>query len=119
MFTDLQTPNIVYPQGLAPANANDLGAFLPGLGIGAGSYLIANLTIHIDPSAAPGVYQIENTTNAPGKQSAIADDQGHTFAIPQSIYTITVVPEPSSLALCAAGFSLLYSLTRWRYPRSR
>src|SRR5947209_10113678 len=59
MFTDLQTPHIVYPQNLTPQNNNDLGAFLPGAGMGAGLYLIANLTIKIDASAAPGVYQIE------------------------------------------------------------
>ena len=61
MFTDLQTPHIVYPQNMTPQSASDLGAFLPGTGIGAGAYFIANLTIKIDPSAAPGIYQIEST----------------------------------------------------------
>jgi hypothetical protein len=37
----------------------------------------------------------------------ITDDQGHTFAIPQATYTITVVPEPTSLALFAAGLVVL------------
>jgi PEP-CTERM motif len=33
----------------------------------------------------------------------ITDDQGHTFAIPQATYTITVVPEPATLSLFALG----------------
>jgi hypothetical protein len=49
---------------------------------------------------------IENTTTG-GKTSVITDDQGHTFAIPQATYTITVVPEPTSLALFAAGLVVL------------
>ena len=117
MFTDLQTPGLVYPQSLTPANDKDLGAFLPGSGIGAGAYFIANLTIKIDPSAAPGVYQIENTTTG-GKTSIITDDQGHTFPIPQDVYTITVLPEPSSVALSAFGFSLVAGFVRGRFrPR--
>jgi hypothetical protein len=119
-FTDLQTPGLIYPQTLAPSNAKDLGAFLPGntSALGTGTYFIANLTISIDPSALPGVYQIENTTTG-GKTSVITDDQGHTFPISQAIYTITIVPEPSSLALCATGFALVAGVVRRRYSRLR
>src|SRR3954463_11741380 len=93
-FTFLQTPGLTYPQNMAPQNANDLGAFLPGpTGVGANTYFIANLTISISASAAPGTYVIENTTTG-GKTSVITDDVGHTFAIPQATYTIAVVPEP-------------------------
>ena len=119
MFTDLQTPHIVYPQNMTPQNASDLGAFLPGAGIGAGAYFIANLTIQIDPSAAPGIYQIESTTTG-GKTSIVTDDQGHTFPITAAAYTITVVPEPSSLALCASGIPIaLGFLRRFRATRNR
>src|SRR5256885_4027218 len=118
MFTDLQTPGLVYPQNMTPANDKDLGAFLPDAGVGAGVYFIANLTIKIDPTAASGTYQIENTTTG-GKTSIITDDQGHTFAIPQAIYTITVVPEPSSIALSALGFTLVSGFVRGRFRRRR
>ncbi|HEY4283384.1 MAG TPA: PEP-CTERM sorting domain-containing protein [Chthoniobacterales bacterium] len=105
-FTDLQTPGLTYPQNMTPQNADDLGAFLPGpTGVSAGNYFIANLTISISGSAAVGNYVIENTT-AGGKTSVITDDVGHTFAIPQATYTISVVPEPSSLALFGAGAAI-------------
>jgi hypothetical protein len=107
-FTLLQTPGLTYPQNMTPQNTNDLGASLPGAtGVGAGNYFIANLTISISGTAAPGVYQIENTTTAAGKRSIISDDQGHTFGIPQAIYTITVVPEPGITTLFIIGLSAL------------
>jgi hypothetical protein len=106
-FTDLQTPGLTYPQTMTPQNLKDLGALLPTTpGLGNGSYFIANITVSIDPSTAPGTYVIENVTTG-GKTSVITDDQGHTFAIPQATYTITVVPEPTSLALFAAGLVVL------------
>jgi len=106
-FTFLQTPGLTYPQSLSPQNANDLGAETPsGTGLGANTYFIANLTISISPTTAPGVYVIENTTAIP-KTSVISDSLGHTANIPQAIYTITVIPEPSSLGLLVAGLGAL------------
>jgi hypothetical protein len=104
-FTDLQTSNISYPQNLTPQNTSDLGAFVTGSGLGAGNYLVANLTISISPSALPGSYVIENTTTG-GKTSVVTDDLGHIAAISQTTYSITVVPEPGSIALLASGISL-------------
>lgn len=116
MFNDLQTPHIVYPQNMTPQNDKDLGGITDDVAQGAGAYFIANITIHIDPSAAAGVYQIEDTTTG-GKTSAIVDDQAHTFPIAQSVYTITIVPEPSSLALCATGLPFALGFLR-RFRRS-
>ena len=91
-FTSLQTTGLTYPQALTPSNANDLGAGTEsGAGLGGGNYFIANVKFSIDPSTAPGTYIIENTTSNP-KKSVISDDHGHTFAIPKTTYTITVVP---------------------------
>lgn len=91
-FTALQSPGLTYPQTLAPTNLPDLGATTEdGNGFGSGTYFIANLTISIAPSAAPGTYIIENTTNVAGKRSIIADSLGHTFGIPHTSYTLTVV----------------------------
>lgn len=113
MFTDLQTPHIVYPQNLTPQNPSDLGALLPAAdnAVGAGTYFIANLTFSISPSAAPGVYTIGN---AAGGQSAVTDDLGHTAPIPQALYTITIVPEPGTLALCATGLPIALGFLRRR-----
>jgi PEP-CTERM motif len=106
-FTDLQTSGLTYPQALAAQETKDLGALLPTTpGLGNNSYFIANITVSIAPTAAPGTYVIENTTSG-GKTSVITDDQGHTFAIPQATYTITIVPEPTSLALLAVGLVVL------------
>ena len=52
-FTDLQTPGLTYPQNLNPSNANDLGAAVPigNSPLGAGAYLVANITVQISPTA--------------------------------------------------------------------
>jgi len=107
MFTDVQS-SPSYPQNMTPQNANDLGALLPNgqSALGTGTYFVADLTISISASAAPGTYVIENTTTG-GKTSQAFDSQGHGVAIPQATYTITVVPEPSSLGLLALGVSIL------------
>lgn len=116
-FTVLQTSGLTYPQSLTPQNASDLGAFLPASGIGNGTYFIANLTVSIAPTAGAGTYLIENTTTG-GKTSILSDDLGHTFAIPQATYSITIVPEPASEILLVAGFSI-WGLLAYRRGRCR
>ncbi len=118
LFSDAQTPGIMYPQSLAPRNLNDLGAILPGVpGLGAGNYFIANLTIAIDAAVSSGTYVIGNTTSG-GTTSVVTDDQGHTFAILGSIYTITVVPDSGSsavlLGLAVLGLAGLHRQLRAR-----
>ena len=108
-FNLLQTPGLTYPQNMTPSSASDLGGSLQGVtGVGAGNYFIANITVSISGTAAPGTYIIENTTTAAGKHSVISDDVGHTLAFLQSTYTITtVVPEPGTTALVVAGVAVL------------
>lgn len=97
-FSDLQTPVLTYPQAMNPANANDLGGALPvgnaPLGANA-NYFIANITVSISPTAANGNYVLDDVLSG-GKTSVISDSLGHTFAIPEADYNITVVPEPST-----------------------
>ena len=115
MFTDLQTSGLTYPQNLNPSNAKDLGALLPGSqpALGAGTYFIAAITISI-PLNAPtsGTFTISNTF-AGGKTSVITDDLGHTFAIPEADYVITMIPEPGTWLTPSLGvLGLLVSQRR-------
>ncbi len=92
LFTFFDTPGLTYPQSLTPSNPKDLGAETQsGTGLGSGTYFIANLAISISPSAALGTYILEDVTSG-GKTSVISDDLGHTFNIPHTSYTLTVVP---------------------------
>ena len=80
-------------QSLAPDNADDLGALRSDfVGVGSGDYFVANITIAIDPGAAPGVYTLENVTSGP-KTAFLYDDTGENgLEIPAALYTITVEP---------------------------
>ena len=118
MFTDLQTPGLTYPQNLSPTNANDLGAAIPvGMpagseAVGAGTYFIANITVSI-PLNAPttGTFVISDMTSGP-KTSVISDSFGHTFAIPEADYTITMIPEPATWLTPALGAIALLFVQR-------
>ena len=118
-FSDLQSPALSYPQVLDPISRNsdgttmftDLGGLLPAgqAALGDGTYLVANLTFSIDPSAAPGVYHIQNVVSG-GRTSFIFNSNGDGFRIPGAEYTVTVVPEPTSLALAVVGVGGLLAL---------
>lgn len=117
-FTDLQTPSITYPQNLNPQNANDLGGLQPSgtPPLGAGTYEVANLTVSIANTAAPGTYYIDDVTSG-GKTSVITDSQGHTFRIPEADYTIVVVPEPATWAGPTLALAMLLLTQRRRISR--
>ncbi len=125
MFTDLQTPALTYPQSLNPVNANDLGAAIPvgsppgSEAVGAGTYLIADITVSI-PLNAPttGTFTISNTTSG-GKTSVISDSFGHTFAIPEADYIITMIPEPATWLTPALGLAALVLSQRRRISKLR
>jgi hypothetical protein len=118
-FTDLQTPGLTYPQSLNPSNANDLGAMIasPNPALGAGTHFIANITMKIsDTAPIIGTFVLDDVLSG-GKTSVISDSMGHTFAIPEADYTITMVPEPATwvgaaLTLLVLGFSQRRRLLR-------
>ena len=115
-WTDVQS-GVTYPQILDPINRNsngtttgtDLGALIaigtPGMP--SGTYNIATLTFQVIAGAAPGVYTLRNTTNTTpgvgGRISIINDSNGNTFPIAASPFNITIIPEPSSIALLGIG----------------
>jgi hypothetical protein len=116
LFTDAQTPGIVFPQQLNPQTANDLGA-LSAAPQPNGTYFVADLTFTVSPSAAPGAYVVQNITSG-GKTSVITDSDGDTFPIPAANFTINVVPEPGTLALTSTAVLLAGGLA-WRKRRNR
>ena len=124
IFNDLQTsnfnlfggamgggiPEILDPinrQGFAPPGNQintDMGA-LSGPPQLTGVYFLANVTFM---ATAPGNFSIANTTAATpgigGRISVITDSNGNTLPISlSSTPLITVVPEPSSIALLCVG----------------
>jgi hypothetical protein len=119
-FTVLQTPGLTYPQMLNPTNPNDLGAYLPSEqpADGMGTYLIANITVSISPLAPiAGTYVLRNSISG-GTTSVISDSLGHTFAIPEADYTVTMVPEPATWA-GAALLSVFLLVRPFRRHKAR
>lgn len=77
----------------------------PAHAVPPGTYFVGHITISIT-GLAPGTYILESAaTGAPGltRQSEVTDTDFQDNNIPNSIYTITIVPEPSTYALCALG----------------
>lgn len=113
-FTD---PNNVNPKP-APFNLaagatagfmtepNDQGGTTnPNLPIAAGTYHVADITLSLDAGASSLVGQtftIATTTLTP-KISEVSDTDFNDNPIPRSVFTFTIVPEPSTLALVGVG----------------
>jgi len=129
LFTDLES-GLVYPQIIDPINRNsngtttstDLGALIaigtPGQPTG--TYPIASLTFQVLPTALPGSYVLRNTTSTTpgvgGRISVWNDSEGDTAPIAASPFSVTVIPEPSSIALLCVG---LVSAGAFAYRRAR
>ena len=71
-----------------------------------GSYLVSTLTFTLSASAPAGTYTLLSSTLG-GKASAIGDSNFGSHSVPGASYSITVVPEPSTVAFLVGGISLL------------
>jgi hypothetical protein len=109
-------------------NPSDFGAIWDGPPFNAtppGTYFVGHLTVSLG-GLAPGVYVLRtDATNMQisGHASSVGSySPPNTFAdefIPNSEYTITVVPEPGSLALLSLGAIGLIAASRMRKVTSR
>ena len=91
------------------ATHNDLGADnVPLIGVPPGTVQVSHITFSIT-GAAPGVYTFYSTSTSP-RPSIVTDTNLEANYIPRASFTITVVPEPTTLALLAltgTGLGLL------------
>lgn len=100
MFTDQDvTAN---PQ-TGTLTGGDLGA--TGTGQTAGTYLVGTLTFTLN-GATNGTYTLGTTTLSP-KSSYAGDTNFVSHNFPAATYSITIVPEPSTIALLIGGAGLL------------
>ena len=68
---------------------------------GPGTYFVGHITLTIGANVAPGSYLLRSTTTSP-HESEVSSFDGTTFAdnnLPAASYMITIVPEPTTLAL--------------------
>jgi hypothetical protein len=95
-------------------NPSDLGASLPGgaPGVVPGTYFIGHVSFSLS-GLAPGTYVVQSAAVG-GHSSVVGDTSFGDHLLPNTTYTITVVPEPSTFMLLAvAAISLrLYRVRR-------
>jgi hypothetical protein len=97
-FTDSSGAHSGFLSDKSATQAGDLGA--TGTAQAAGTYKVVDLGITLS-GLAPGTYHLETTTLSP-KPSEATVAATDAFAA-QSVYTITIVPEPATWSLLALG----------------
>jgi hypothetical protein len=117
-FTDLSTSDAVAlsaPSNLLdPINNSDLGALDSTLvGVGNGTWVIADLTITSEGGVTPGSYTFQLFGDDAGTIPVqVADTSFASLDAGSPSFSITVVPEPSTPALVLLAAGLLAGLKR-------
>ncbi len=88
--------------------SGDLGATATtsAADVAAGTYKVTTLSFTLSANAPNGTYMLRTTTLLP-KTSEMSDNAFVTHALPSAFYTLTVVPEPSTVAFLFGGAGLL------------
>ena len=99
-------PGFMSGQGMS--NSGDLGAtaVTQANDVPAGTYKVTTLSFALAANAPVGTYTIKTTTLST-KISEISDSTFASHNLPGSSYTLTVVPEPSTVAFLLGGVGLL------------
>ena len=101
-FTDAQTADAALIGDPIDNLSRDLGYSASAGPATAGTYDTQTLSINSLPTLAPGVYQITFNAN-----SVLVSDAGDEVGFTVAPFTVTVVPEPASLAVLGLGSMLL------------
>jgi hypothetical protein len=106
------------------AASRDLGAtsiFSGGMFVqdkSAGTYKVSTLGFSLDPSTPAGTYTIMTTLGGgAGKNSEISDSTDTHHLVSEATFTLTVVPEPTTLSLLGLGSLGSIGLTMLRARR--
>jgi hypothetical protein len=82
--------------------SGDLGNTNNTSPVSPGTYTVANITFSLTGAPA-GTYTLESTTLSPKTSEATEGGTFNDFALAQTQYVITVVPEPGTLSLLGLG----------------
>lgn len=107
-FTSSSGANVGFMSDQGASNSGDLGATAVNAGadVPGGTYLVTTLNFVLAANAPMGTYMIRTTTLVP-KASEMSDNTFATHNFPGSTYTLTVVPEPSTVAFLIGGAGLV------------
>lgn len=114
-FTDTvtTTANIITGGLLDPVNNNDLGAILVDTSIplvGPGTFYVATISFSSSFATTPGNYSITFPNSAVFLDGSLNDIPFDSLGS----YTVTVIPEPTTMALLAGSLTAIMVLRRRR-----
>lgn len=114
-FSDLTTtnPNVVLGGSLDPVNNNDLGGSLADVfsPIGPGTFFVSTINFSSLASTPVGVYTITFPSLTASYLNGALDEQSFSSL---GSYTVTVIPEPTTMALLAGSLTAIMVLRRRR-----
>lgn len=107
-WTDPQTNSPTFPDAVVgtTGNTQDLGASGTDVTPNATDIFIARISFTISGTATPGTYTLQDLTSAENfAHGAVISDAAtfNSWDLPTTLYTVTIVPEPTTWSLIALG----------------